>query len=74
MYRNNATADRFQNYREIAARFASTGTCGHAMAKGDIIGWHPRIKKTQCADCWRRWCAENAEADLVECDDMPSCW
>ena len=58
--------DRFYNYREISARFKSDGSCGHAIVKGDRIGWNPGNKKTQCADCWRRWCAENAEADMLE--------
>ncbi len=65
-YRDNRSADRFENYREIDARFASTGTCGHAIAKGDRIGWHPSLKKTQCASCWLRWVAENAEAAAME--------
>ena len=73
-YRNNGFADRFDNYREIDARFASTGTCGHAIAKGDVIGWHPRLKKTQCAACWARWVAENAEADAVERGYQASAW
>lgn len=49
---NSPNADRFDNYRDIAARFDSTGTCGHDIRKGDRIGWHPKLKKTQCADCW----------------------
>ncbi len=53
-------------YREIDARFASEGTCGHAIGNGDRIGWHAGLKKTQCADCWRRWVAENAEAEAME--------
>ncbi len=65
-YRNNGYADRFYNYREIEARFASTGTCGHAILKGDCIGWHPRLRKAQCPSCWQRWVAENAEADVLE--------
>ena len=65
-YGNSRSADRFDNYREIDARFASTGSCGHAIGKGDRIGWHPGIKKTQCAACWQRWVAENAEADYLE--------
>ncbi len=65
-YRNNGHADRFDNYREIEARFASTGSCGHEIAKCDPIGWHPKLKKTQCAACWQRWCAENAEAEMAE--------
>ncbi len=69
MYRRygySASADRFPNYREIEARFASTGACGHTIAKGDRIGWHPGLKKAQCAACWDRWCAENAEAQALE--------
>ena len=65
-YRNGGYADRFYNYREIAARFASTGSCGHEITKGDRIGWHPKLKITQCATCWLRWVAENAEADMLE--------
>ncbi len=65
-YPDSRSADRFYNYREIDARFASTGSCGHAISKGDRIGWHPALKKTQCAACWSRWVAENAEADMLE--------
>ncbi len=65
-YRSSGNADRFDNYREIEARFASTGSCGHEIVKGDRIGRQPRLKKTQCADCWQRWVAENAEADMLE--------
>jgi len=65
-YGYSRSADRFCNYAEISARFDSTGTCGHDIRKGDAIGWHRGLKKTRCADCWRRWCAENAEADLME--------
>lgn len=60
------SADRFPNYREITARFDSTGTCGHEIRKGDVIGWHPKLKKTYCQACWARWCEENAEADRAE--------
>ena len=65
-YRRRGSDDRFYNYREIEARFASEGTCGHAISKGDRIGWHRGLKKTQCTACWGRWCAENAEADMME--------
>ena len=65
-YRNNRSSDRFDNYREIDARFAFTGTCGHDIPKGSRIGWHPTLKKTQCADCWSRWVSENAEAAMME--------
>ena len=66
MYRRYQSADRFPNYRTITARFASTGSCGHEINKGDSIGWNPRVKKTQCAACWARWQAEHAEADYLE--------
>jgi hypothetical protein len=67
------TADRFANYREIRARHASTGACGHAIHKGELIGWNPRVSKAQCAACWARWAAENAEADAIERGYMPTC-
>ena len=67
------TADRFDNYREITARFDSTGKCGHQIKKGDRIGWNKR-HGCHCADCWSRWSAENREADAIEAGYMPSCW
>lgn len=70
-YRNSGRADRFYNYREIDARFASTGSCGHAIAKGDRIGWHPKLRKTYCTECWGLWCDANAEADMLE---RQGCW
>jgi len=30
--RRMASADRFDNYREILARFASMGACGHPIS------------------------------------------
>ncbi len=59
-------SDRFDNYLSIKAKFASTGVCGHPIEKGDPIGWNRIAKKTQCADCWRKWQAENAEAAYLE--------
>lgn len=59
-------AARFNDYRAIQTRFNSTGTCGHAIRKGDSIGWAPRTRETQCADCWSRWVSENAEAERYE--------
>jgi hypothetical protein len=56
---------RFYDYREIGARFDSTGACGHPVKKGDTVGYNRR-GGVQCTDCWRRWCAENAEADAFE--------
>ena len=57
---------RFTDYREIEARFDSMGSCGHAIKQGERIGYAPRHRQTQCAACWARWCAENAEADALE--------
>jgi hypothetical protein len=57
--------DRFDNYRELVSRFASTGKCGHEIKKGDVIGWH-RKHGAQCAACWARWRSENAEAAQQE--------
>jgi hypothetical protein len=76
MYRTHYTggADRFDNYCEIAARFDSTGACGHAIHKGDVIGWNRRARKARCTDCWTRWVAENAEADAMEAGHVPTCW
>jgi len=64
---------RFDDYREIVARYASTGKCGHAIAKGDVIGWHKR-GGAYCAACWAKWRAENAEADAIEAGYMPCVW
>ncbi len=69
----NRNSNRFQNYREITAKFDSVGKCGHAIKKGDVIGYH-RQHGTQCPDCWQRWKAENAEADAIESGYMPCCW
>lgn len=63
---NGRRADRFSNYRQITAKYSSTGSCGHQISPGDVIGYHPELKKAQCADCWHKWSAENAEADRIE--------
>lgn len=52
---NNETEDSYENYREIVAKFPSVGICGHAIAKGDRIGWRPTSKKTVCSSCWTEW-------------------
>ena len=67
-----AKSDRFDAYREIVARFNSEGSCGHAIKRGDRIGWNPYAKKTQCAACWAHWSAENAEAEAIERGSMPN--
>ena len=68
----NRNSDRFDNYREITARFDSTGKCGHLIRTGDRIGWN-RKHGAQCADCWAKWTVENREADLIEAGYMPQC-
>ena len=57
---------RYTDYMEIAARFKSTGTCGHAIAKGDRIGYARRSRETQCAECWDKWSRENDAAGFDE--------
>ncbi len=71
--RQLSTANRFDNYREIRAKFDSTGACGHSIKKGDVIGWNKRYG-CRCSNCWSKWVAENHEADMVEQGYMPSCW
>lgn len=58
--------DRFSNYREIVAKFASTAACGHPVKAGDRIGWNSRARKVRCAQCWRDWVAENDAAAADE--------
>ena len=67
------TADRFDNYREITAKFDSTGKCGHEIKKGDRIGYN-RNHGCHCSSCWFKWSAENREADAIESGYMPSVW
>jgi hypothetical protein len=59
------SANRFDNYREIRAKFNSTGACGHEIVKGDVIGWNKGYG-CQCSNCWSKWVSENREADMVE--------
>lgn len=66
---------RFDDYREITAKYDGTAcNDAHAVHKGDRIGYAPRFRKVVCAACWRRWQAENAEADAIEAGYMPSPW
>jgi hypothetical protein len=68
-YRNsrfNSSADRFDNYRTIIARFGSVGSCGHAISEGDSIGYHRGLRKTICTECWSKWVQENIEAAAYE--------
>ncbi len=73
VYGRMRRANRFDNYREIDAKFDSTGKCGHPIKRGDRIGWN-KIHGAQCADCWAKWSAENREADMMEAGYSPNCW
>lgn len=66
------TADRFDNYREITAKYNSTGKCGHRIHAGDRIGWNKR-HGVYCQACWEKWYAENQEAAAIEAGYMPQC-
>lgn len=66
-------ADRFDNYREIAAKFDSTGVCGHPIKKGDRIGYN-KAHGCRCTDCWTKWVEENREADAIENHGAPCPW
>lgn len=60
------TRDRFRDFREIRAQFASRGACGHSIVVGDAVGWNPRARRVVCAACWLRWQQENAVTSAVE--------
>ena len=60
-------ASSFAFYRSVVARTPAQASCGHAIQAGEIIGHNRRIQRTQCAECWRVWQQENAEADAYEC-------
>jgi hypothetical protein len=62
------TSVRFNDCREIAAKFDSVGSCGHPIKKGDRIGYGRKghDSHTSCPNCWADWCAENADADRYE--------
>lgn len=66
---------RFDDHREITAKFDSTASCGHAIKTGDRIGYGRKHgqSSTQCPDCWGKWSAENREADAIESGYMPQC-
>jgi len=68
------SADRFDNYGTIEARFNSVGACGHPIHRGELIGYNRRNRKTMCAECWHKWQAENAEADYLEANPSACCW
>lgn len=63
----------FNRYREIEARFSSQADCGrmegkpHNIVKGTQIGYAAgKPPSVICAECWRKWKAENSAADFDE--------
>jgi hypothetical protein len=75
-------APRFDDFREITAKFDSkstdcgSATGGHEIKKGEIIGYcrKNRNSHTVCDTCWAKWCAENAEADAIEAGFIHNCY
>lgn len=67
---------RFNDCREITAKFNSTGTCGHAITAGDRIGYGRKHGQTNthCQACWSKWTAENREAEAIESGYGPCCY
>jgi len=67
----------FSDCIEIKAKFATQGACGHAIRKGDRIGWSRSPKYTYCADCWAGRHDDQEQAEPFElqhtycCDDGP---
>lgn len=67
---------RFNNFREIKAKFDSRSTdCGrypsgdgHEIKSGDVIGYAKKYgpAHTMCAACWKKWVAENQAEDMAE--------
>jgi hypothetical protein len=63
---------RFNDCREIVAKYPgkchNAKTCGAAVEVGDIIGYARKGRESAvfCQDCWTKWCAENAAADMDE--------
>lgn len=76
LIRRYSSQPRFNDYREIIAKFDSTGSCNHPIKRGESIGYS-RFKGTsftQCHNCWVKWVNENREADAMENGYMPCCW
>lgn len=67
------SAARYTDFRQIIARFNSGAGCHalHSIKIGETIGYSRR-HGTVCAACWRKWTAENAEADTYEQSIAPT--
>ena len=72
---------RFNDYREIAAKYAGKSTAcgskvgGHDIDVGDLIGYSAFGYRTDrigvkaltiCANCWQSWCWEISAAQALE--------
>jgi len=71
------TGPRFNDFRGIQAQRDSTGCVNgadHTIRRGDWIGWSRRYRVACCAGCWRRWEAENREADYLEANPSACPW
>jgi hypothetical protein len=40
-------------WRRIIAGHTSTGSCGHIIIPGDVIGFDPETHQTRCHVCYR---------------------
>jgi len=59
------SSPRFDDFRQIAAKFPSVGRCGHPIKASDVIGYHRRYG-AMCPQCWKEWVQENREAAACE--------
>ena len=41
------------SFKEITARFQTTGSCGHLIMRDDVIGYDRAGMRTRCETCWR---------------------
>ena len=64
-WRRRYSGARFDDFREMESRKASTGCVNdpdHQIGRGDVIGWSRRHRVACCAKCWDAWSRENAAA------------
>jgi hypothetical protein len=70
---------RFSHFRQIVARFDSTGCVNgaeHKIKRGDVIGYARRGRAGMacCTGCWQRWATDNREAEGLEAGAARSAW
>jgi hypothetical protein len=59
MARQHSSTLRFDDLREMTARFASMGACGHAIKQGERIAYGRGA--AYCETCYRKWASEVQE-------------